>query len=692
MYRPNLLKPIFILCALLLLSGCDNGGHSAPSAYVQTIAKGRALMKETVAVPGVVSASLALVADGRIVWSETFGVIDKATQTPPGPNTMFAIGSTSKMIAGLAVMKLVDQGKIDLDTPLVHYLPDFNMLSPEYIQVTPRMLLSHAAGFPGGDYRNDVTYAPQTGFAEQVQETLATQRMKFTPGEMATYCNDCFTMIDRLVAAVSDQHSYTRFVQDEIFTPLGMTHTRFAESPFPPGSYAQYYLPESATPDPQIYTNAYPAGGIYSTPNDMARVATLLMNGGWFGGVSILSEQAVAEMGRDQTQDLVFNPVTGDSFGLGWDYVAYPGLASVGVRAWSKPGGTAGYVTQIIVAPDERLAVIVTGAGMTFNAYKPAESILLNALAEQGSIPAVPEPLPSKPLPERPATDAELAAITGDYADFKGLYRVWANDHALAIDTYMGGVWFPTARNLKLRTDGKFSSDDNPNMAYWVVNGLGRRYLARHYPGILGHYLNEEVVGQSIEPAAPLSAAWRQRAGQHWLIVNEVASSLHLVRDNVRFTLYALDSLPGYLFAGSTMIPSTIVDPSGSDDEARMFLKVPMTNGRDLNDVVIEPREGEEWVRYGSALYRPQASVPEPPAGDSRVMIGAEGFAEWRKIPRSGSFTITGASAWKLYDADFTQPPISGTDQDHQVVSPANAYLMLFGAPNATITITTAGG
>lgn len=437
MYRPNLLKLIFILGALLFLSGCDNSDHSSPFAYVQTIAKGRDLMREIVAVPGVVSASLALIDDERIVWSETFGVIDKASQTPPGPDTMFAIGSTSKMFAGLAVMKLVDQGKIDLDTPLVHYLPDFHMLSSEYTQVTPRMLLAHAAGFPGGDYRNDVTYAPQAGFAQQVLATLATQRMKFTPGEMATYCNDCFTMIDRLVAAVSDQHSYTRFVREEIFKPLSMTHTRFAEAPFPPGSYAQYYLPDSVTPDLQIYTNSYPAGGIYSTPNDMARVATMLMNGGRFGGVSILSEQAVAEMGRDQTQDLVFNPVTGDSFGLGWDYVAYPGLASVGVRAWSKPGGTAGYVTQFIVAPDERLAVIITGAGMTFNAYKPAESILLNALAERGSIPAVPEPLPDKPLPEIPTTDAELAAVTGDYADFKGLYRVSANDHTLAIDTYM---------------------------------------------------------------------------------------------------------------------------------------------------------------------------------------------------------------------------------------------------------------
>ncbi len=686
MYRPNLLKLIFILGALLFLSGCDNSDHSSPFAYVQTIAKGRDLMREIVAVPGVVSASLALIDDERIVWSETFGVIDKASQTPPGPDTMFAIGSTSKMFAGLAVMKLVDQGKIDLDTPLVHYLPDFHMLSSEYTQVTPRMLLAHAAGFPGGDYRNDVTYAPQAGFAQQVLATLATQRMKFTPGEMATYCNDCFTMIDRLVAAVSDQHSYTRFVREEIFKPLGMTHTRFAEAPFPPGSYAQYYLPDSVTPDLQIYTNSYPAGGIYSTPNDMARVATMLMNGGRFGGVSILSEQAVAEMGRDQTQDLVFNPVTGDSFGLGWDYVAYPGLASVGVRAWSKPGGTAGYVTQFIVAPDERLAVIITGAGMTFNAYKPAESILLNALAERGSIPAVPEPLPDKPLPEIPTTDAELAAVTGDYADFKGLYRVSANDHTLAIDTYMGGVWYETGHNLKLRTDGKYSSDDNPNMAYWLVNGLGRRYLARHYPGILGHYLNEEVIGQFVEPAAPLSAAWRQRAGQHWLIVNEVASSLHLVRDKVRFALYALDSLPGYLFAGSTMIPSSIVDPSGSDDEARMFLKVPMTNGRDLNDVVIEAHDGEEWIRYGSALYRPQASVPELTAGESSVVIGAEGFAEWRKIPTSGSLTINGASAWKLYAADLTLRE-AGQGTGNVSAVPVGAHLMVYGAPDATIRV-----
>lgn len=118
---------------------------------------------------------------------------------------MYGIGSVSKVFAAMAAMKLVDQGKIDLDAPLVQYLPDFRMAAPEYPQITVRMLLNHSAGFAGTDYRNGFTNAPVPGYAAQVQQALATQRLKHQPGEMAVYCNDCFTMIEPLVAAVSGQ-------------------------------------------------------------------------------------------------------------------------------------------------------------------------------------------------------------------------------------------------------------------------------------------------------------------------------------------------------------------------------------------------------------------------------------------------------------------------------------------------------
>ena len=477
---------VAIVSVLAILPGCGGGSSSVsspgPFNYPQTVSDARAMMQAALKSSGAPSATIGLFAGNRVVWTEAFGMIDKANNVPATQTTMFAIGSTSKLIAGMAVMKLVDQGKLNLDTPLVNYLPNFKMASPEYTQVTVRMLVSHTAGFPGGDYRNDVTYgAPELDYDAQAQQTLATERFKYRPGKMPIYCNQCFGMIDPLVAAVSDEHSYTKFVEDEIFTPLGMTHSQFADAPFQAGSFAPSYLLDPNAPDPQLYTNNYPAGAVYSTPDDMGHVAIMLMNGGQYGGSQILSAAAVAEMGRDQTADLPFNPVPAETFGLGWDDVSYAGLAAVGVRGWDKPGGTVGYVTQFIVAPDAQLAVIVTGVSFSLSSpfgasYTVAEHTMLEALAESGRIPAIPKPLPNTPLPEQTPTDAQLAQIVGNYADFKGLFQVAAgSDRTLTISQYSGGAWLPKpmATGLKFRIDGTFSADTAPNISYRALNAGG---------------------------------------------------------------------------------------------------------------------------------------------------------------------------------------------------------------------------
>ncbi|MCB1770584.1 MAG: beta-lactamase family protein [Candidatus Competibacteraceae bacterium] len=688
MNRHEFLKTLIVLCVLAILPGCnDSDDPPAPLTYTATIADGRAAIEQRLRDTDTPSASVALIDGERIVWSETFGYVDKAEKTAPRLTTMYGIGSVSKVFAAIAIMKLVDQGLIDLDALLVTYLPDFRMAAPEYPQITVRMLLNHSAGFGGTDYRNSFTYIPILNYAAQVQQALTSQRLKHLPGEMAVYCNDCLTTLETLVAAISGR-PYAEFVHDEILAPLGMTHSRFPLEPFPEESFAPGYV--KGQPDSQEYMNGYATGGLYSTPSDMARLAMMFMNGGQYGGARILSEAAVAEMGRDQTQQLPFNPLPNAAhWGLGWDGVAQPGLAAVGVTAWHKNGGTLTYASDFFVAPEERLAVMVTGASIQFNPSALAERIMLHALAERGNIPAVPTPLPDTPSPEQPATDADLADMVGDYAQYGALIRmVAAPDRTLRMATYSNGVWTEGAESLKRRTDGTFSSDAQPLASYWTFVADGRRYLAARRPGGLGHYLSETPFGQQVQPAGSLSAVWQARAGQSWLAVNEDAQSVPLVQGlPPRLTLDALESLPGYLFATSTVLEtSQIVDPAHSDTQARMFLKIPVNFGRDMHDVVIETRDGEEWVRYGSALFRPQAGVPALPIGDSVVSIGDEGLAEWRKIPAPGSITITGVQAWKLYDADL-KLLAAGVGDGNASTPSAGAYLLLYGAPNATITL-----
>ena len=123
------------------------------------------------------------------------------------------------------------------------------------------------------------------------------------------------------------------------------------------------------------------------------------------------------------------------------------------------------------------------------------------------------------------------------------------------------------------------------------------------------------------------------------------------------------------------------------------MLVIPGMNGRDLNDLDVVNQGGEEWLRWGDSLHRPQATVPLLHANSSTtVPIGAEGFAEWRAVQASATsvqINLSGASVWRFYDPDF-HCIASGTATG-QTSLPAGTglgYLLLFGTANASATVT----
>lgn len=665
-----------------LFSGCGRNLDDSLPGFSATIADSRAAILKAMADSDTTTVSAALIDRDRIVWSEAFGVIDKVTRAAPTTSTMFAIGSVSKVIAAIATMILVDRRLVELDAPFVRYVTDFRMLSPEYTQVTVRMLLSHSSGFPGTEGLSIFTFhTPEPDYARQTLQTLAASHLKHAPGELAVYCNDGFTMIELLVHAVAGK-PYAQFVNDEILVPLGMRNSRYTLANFEPGTYAPPYRGDAK--QPQELINAQATGGLYSTPSDMGRLAMMLMNRGQVDGVRILSEESVAEMARDQTARLPFNPVSTFKYGLGWDGVAQPGLAAAGVTTWHKNGGTTFYGSEFYVSPTERLAVMITGNTRAYGSGKLAEFILLRALAERGSIAAVPAPLPGTPLPESPATDADLAAMTGIFGRYDATQRMEAQpDRTLTLSSYTGGGWQPIATGLKLRNDGTWSSDAAPGSAFRALEAAGRRYLVRRVIAGHGHYRLDLPHAQRMLPGQPISAAWQARLGRKWLVVNENPNATEIPVD---ISLDAVPELPGYV-----LMSGTVVDPAGSDTVARMCLKISMEAGRDLNDAVIETRNGEEWLRAGSYLARPLASVLAFSAGSHAVAIGGEGLSEWRRLPASGTVSISGGTAWRLYDAQFELLAAGGTSGIAALSGSGEAsYLQVYGAPGSAVAVTVA--
>lgn len=483
-----------------LLTGCDDdlGVLGSPS-YAATILDGQAAIRQALVDTNTPSISVALVDDQRVIWAEAFGVIDKEQGLAPTTETQFCIGSCSKVLAAMATMILVERGLVELDEPLVTYVPDFTMLSPEADAITIRQLLSHASGLPGTNFNNIFSQTPNPDYAARTQFDLADQRLKHDPGEMAVCCNDGFTLIEDLVAAVTGQ-SYARFVTTEILVPAGMTLSAYPQKPFPAGTFAPAFSEDTQLP--QEFTNGFATGGLYATPSDMGRMARLLLQGGVLEGRRILSAASVAEMARDQSQTIGFNPIPSFQWGLGWDDVSQKGLAAVGVKAWTKNGGTLFYGSQFFVLPEARLGLAMSGTTLSYGSAKLAERILFNALVETGRLAAMPVPLPATPAPEAAVDDETLAAMAGYFAQHEAVLRVEVQaDRALTLSTFQSGAWTETARDLKYRTDATFSSDSKPLYAYRPL----KAELGLRIPWGYEHCLLELPYSQRVpSPGCPL--------------------------------------------------------------------------------------------------------------------------------------------------------------------------------------------
>ncbi|MDH2236944.1 beta-lactamase family protein [Pigmentiphaga sp. GD03639] len=610
-----------------VLPGCGGGDGPTPAAYAQTIEWGRQEIARALAGdPGNVAAvSIALLKNGTVVWQQAFGRASVQDNVAATVLTRFNIGSVSKVLAALAAMILRDRGLLDLDAPVARYLPGFAMLSPEYALITTRHLLSHSSGLPGTSMRDAFAFEPIPGYAAHAEAALANQHLKHLPGELAVYCNDGFTMIERVVAALARQ-DYASFVQANILTPLGMADSGFLTKKPTGGSFALPY--SGGRQYPQEFVNPLATGGLAATPGDMMKLARMLLERGTYQSRRIVSADGIAQMGTDQTTGLAINPSPEWVWGLGWDSVRHPGLAAAGVRAWQKNGGTTFFSSDFYVLPDQRLALMVTGN--TGNAQRPdtyragalAEGVLLRALVEDGTIRALP-PLVAHAAPPAAASPG-LADAVGVYANYNQPTRVTANqDGSFSLSSWNGTAWQPMngGARYSYRSDGWWWGNDAPiSYRFEVVSGTDAngqpyryRYLMLRGPLFGAGYSETTLpVGQQLLPLAPLGAAWQARLGKTWTVINESPTTMPSTLGGTPYaTLGSLPELPGYILVRNSSYDDgspeyQLLAPLAAD-RAGMTVKIPANAGRDLYELHFATAGGKETLTIGSWTY--EASV-----------------------------------------------------------------------------------
>lgn len=243
------------------------------------------------------SASIALIAGDRVIWTGSYGESNLWARTPATANTVYLIGSTFKTMSTVALLQQMEKGKFKLDDPVSKYL-DFKIQNDDPNNpVTFRNLLTHTSGLTGDFgavpvWSNDAPL-PLKDYAR------TSLKVHEPPMTKVEYSNAAFTLVGYLVEKLSGV-PYRQYIQENIFKPLEMTSTAFDPTPDMDERLSVPYVVDEKTgsqaPAVRIKAAVFPAGVVYGTVLDQANWLILNLNGGVFKGKRIISEATLNQM------------------------------------------------------------------------------------------------------------------------------------------------------------------------------------------------------------------------------------------------------------------------------------------------------------------------------------------------------------------------------------------------------------
>ena len=305
------------------------------------------------ALPGL---AIGVVHDQDLVWAEGYGVSDLATGAPVTPETVFRIGSITKLFTATAVMQLRDAGKLRLDDPVSAHLPWFTVKSPfeGEPEITVRHLLTHTSGLPR-EAAFPYWTTHQFPTREQIRQALPDQHAIFAPASKYKYSNLGMALLGEIVAAVSGE-PWQDYLKTRVFGPLGMGESSAAPGDELRREMTTGYLRRTA--DGGRETAGYyetrglaPAANIVSSVRDLARFAALQFSSGANAGDrQILRASTLREMHRPHW----IRDDWSRGLGLGFRVSRRNGKTFVSHGGW-----VAGHRSHLLLVPAEKLAVIV---------------------------------------------------------------------------------------------------------------------------------------------------------------------------------------------------------------------------------------------------------------------------------------------------------------------------------------------
>jgi CubicO group peptidase (beta-lactamase class C family) len=515
----------FLFAAFLTVSALNvNAQADVHPDYLPFIEKYRHKFTDELAGNKISGLSIAVVDNNKVIWCEGFGSFNKSQPVAVTGSTPFLIGSITKTFTALAIMQLYEEGKLDIDSTVQTYLPEFHLrqINGEDQKATIRQLMTHHGGIP--DFltnKHPKEKKDMSLILDYVNRDFAT----YPPNTIYSYSNPGIGLLGLVIERVTHQ-TFPEYVTQHILEPLKMGSSGIFSFNDMPLSVKTGY--NSDLSEKSEYPGLIlPSGGIYSSAADMANYIKMWLNKGEVNGERLIAPETAMEMMRIQNADIKLD--LGLPLGLVWNII----YNSAG-KCLEHEGGTQWHRSEICIAPEAGLGIIILtnslkGGSMTYLSRSEMLSELVRIkqcdttgfsvepryeCSHRFSLKENPEIIPV------PISYEEKKSLSGNYGTFGEMNVIELKDSSLFTRYYGHDLYLLPVNNNEFVV--------SPSNSYEQANPANRFYFGK-FRGVdnlieidrnggFAHY------GERIEPSS-LPDDWKLQLGEYKVLPDDNSES-----------------------------------------------------------------------------------------------------------------------------------------------------------------------
>jgi len=514
---------IIIVSAVVLISGCSTslrkpdqikpGDYDYVKEYISWFTK-KEMKKHQV-----MGVSIAIVDNQRVVWAQGFGYADIKNKVLATPETVYRIGSISKLFTVMATMQLAEQGKVDIDQPLKKYLPQFSVKSrfPDSGPITPRSMMTHHSGLPNDMPKGALSSEPPTTLLYRLKD----EYVAYPTNYVLAYSNVAMALLGLMVEQVSDTE-FSDHLNQSIFAPIGMQHSSFKLTPKIKGFLSNGF--RNGKEVKQLQLRDVATGSMYSNVLDLSRFIKMFFAKGQVDNRKILRPDTIDEMLRPQNEAVVLD--FDQRIGLGW-FLIYAGKTEEKIA--THAGNMPLFHTTLAILPEKKIGVVVltnSAEGRIIYDQIAGAALKLAIEAKTGNAPEKREHKITPP--DKIVSEEMLQAFVGRYATINMTGSIERNKKTL--NAQVGGYeiqLIPSSNGefgVERKWLGFFSQKKIGDLELTKIRAgrmdvAGRDLLIVRYDG--RHWFTAE----KIDPL-PLPETWENALGKYEVINPDPKSSI----------------------------------------------------------------------------------------------------------------------------------------------------------------------